>query len=187
MNRSYRDPSSNMSNPEAPPRHWLESAQSAHDRDGFWRREAVCGLVLVHCALCIASHVCRLPSCTRTDDSLSPANRSIPPLERALRRPNGLLAAGRDLSVGTLAEAYGQGIFPWFSDGEPILWWSPDPRMVLFPAELHVPKSLARRMKKDDYRVTRRHRVRSRSSAAARRRAPITGGPGSRAEMIARL
>ena len=55
----------------------------------------------------------------------------FPPLERALRRPNGLLAAGRDLSVGTLAEAYGQGIFPWFSDGEPILWWSPDPRMVL--------------------------------------------------------
>jgi leucyl/phenylalanyl-tRNA--protein transferase len=78
----------------------------------------------------------------------------FPPLERALRRPNGLLAAGRDLSVATLADAYRQGIFPWFSDGEPILWWSPDPRMVLFPAELHVPKSLARRMKKDDYRVT---------------------------------
>ena len=78
----------------------------------------------------------------------------FPPLERALRRPNGLLAAGRDLSVATLVEAYTQGIFPWFSDGEPILWWSPDPRMVLFPAELHVPKSLQRRMKKDDYRVS---------------------------------
>ena len=78
----------------------------------------------------------------------------FPPLERALRRPNGLLAAGRDLSVATLVDAYTQGIFPWFSDGEPILWWSPDPRMVLFPAELHVPKSLQRRMKKDDYRVS---------------------------------
>jgi leucyl/phenylalanyl-tRNA---protein transferase len=78
----------------------------------------------------------------------------FPPLERALRRPNGLLAAGRDLSVATLADAYRQGIFPWFSDREPILWWSPDPRMVLFPAELHVPKSLARRMRKADYRVT---------------------------------
>jgi leucyl/phenylalanyl-tRNA---protein transferase len=79
---------------------------------------------------------------------------SFPPLERALRRPNGLLAAGRDLSVATLVDAYTHGIFPWFGEGEPILWWSPDPRMVLFPAELHVPQSLARRMKRDDYRVT---------------------------------
>ena len=79
---------------------------------------------------------------------------AFPPLERALRRPNGLLAAGRDLTVATLVEVYAQGIFPWFGEGEPILWWSPDPRMVLLPAELHVPKSLARRMKKDDYRVS---------------------------------
>lgn len=78
----------------------------------------------------------------------------FPPLQRALRRPNGLLAAGRNLSVETLVEAYAQGIFPWFSEGEPILWWSPDPRMVLFPKELHVAKSLARRMKRDDHRVT---------------------------------
>ncbi len=78
----------------------------------------------------------------------------FPPLNRALRRPNGLLAMGRNLSVGTLIEAYAQGIFPWFSEGDPILWWSPDPRMVLFPQELHVAKSLARRLKKDDFRVT---------------------------------
>ena len=78
----------------------------------------------------------------------------FPPLERALRRPNGLLAVGRNLSVGTLVEAYAQGIFPWFGEGDPILWWSPDPRMVLFPQELHVAKSLARRMKRDDHRVT---------------------------------
>ena len=78
----------------------------------------------------------------------------FPPLERALRRPNGLLAVGRNLSVGTLVEAYAQGIFPWFGEGDPILWWSPDPRMVLFPRELHVAKSLARRMRRDDHRVT---------------------------------
>jgi leucyl/phenylalanyl-tRNA---protein transferase len=78
----------------------------------------------------------------------------FPTLHRALRRPNGLLAMGRNLSVGTLIEAYAQGIFPWFSEGDPILWWSPDPRMVLFPQELHVAKSLARRLKKDDFGVT---------------------------------
>jgi leucyl/phenylalanyl-tRNA--protein transferase len=78
----------------------------------------------------------------------------FPPLERALRRPNGLLAVGRTLSVATLLEAYAQGIFPWFSEGDPILWWSPDPRMVLVPSELHVARSLARRMKKNDHRVT---------------------------------
>jgi leucyl/phenylalanyl-tRNA--protein transferase len=78
----------------------------------------------------------------------------FPPLDRALRRPNGLLAMGRNLSVATLVEAYAQGIFPWFSEGDPILWWSPDPRMVLFPHELHVARSLARRLKKKDYRVT---------------------------------
>ena len=78
----------------------------------------------------------------------------FPPVDRALRRPNGLLAMGRTLSVGTLVEAYTQGVFPWFSEGDPILWWSPDPRMVLFPQELHVAKSLARRLRKGDFRVT---------------------------------
>jgi leucyl/phenylalanyl-tRNA---protein transferase len=78
----------------------------------------------------------------------------FPPLRTALRRPNGLLAAGRDLSVATLLDAYSRGIFPWFSEGQPILWWSPDPRMVLFPEELHVSRSLTRRLNKDDYDVT---------------------------------
>lgn len=78
----------------------------------------------------------------------------FPPLRAARRRPNGLLAAGRDLSVRTLLEAYGQGIFPWFSEGEPILWWSPDPRMVLYPRELHVSRSLARRLRRPGYVVT---------------------------------
>ena len=77
----------------------------------------------------------------------------LPPVERALRRPNGLLAAGGGLSVGRLVEAYSHGCFPWFSEGEPVLWWSPDPRMVLFPNELHVPRSLARRMRRPGFEV----------------------------------
>lgn len=78
----------------------------------------------------------------------------LPPVEGALRRPNGLLAAGGGLSVRRLVDAYSRGCFPWFSEGEPVLWWSPDPRMVLVPAELHVPKSLARRMRRGDVTVT---------------------------------
>ena len=66
----------------------------------------------------------------------------FPPVSRALKSPNGLLCAGADLSPGRLLEAYRHGIFPWFSEGDPILWWSPDPRMVLFPAELKVSRSL---------------------------------------------
>jgi leucyl/phenylalanyl-tRNA---protein transferase len=72
----------------------------------------------------------------------------------ALRRPNGLLAAGGGLSVRRLVEAYGRGCFPWFSEGEPVLWWSPDPRMVLVPGELHVPRSLLRRIRRGDISIT---------------------------------
>lgn len=78
----------------------------------------------------------------------------LPPVETALRRPNGLLAAGGGLSVRRLVDAYAHGCFPWFSDGEPVLWWSPDPRMVLLPHELHVPRSLARRLRRGDFSVT---------------------------------
>jgi leucyl/phenylalanyl-tRNA--protein transferase len=78
----------------------------------------------------------------------------LPPVEQALGRPNGLLAAGGGLSVRRLVEAYSHGCFPWFSQGEPVLWWSPDPRMVLVPAELHVPRSLQRRMRRGDIVVT---------------------------------
>jgi leucyl/phenylalanyl-tRNA--protein transferase len=83
---------------------------------------------------------------------LSPSDR-FPPLEAALAEPNGLLAAGADLSVARLLDAYRLGIFPWFSPGEPILWWSPDPRMVLVPAEFKVSRSLARRLRRRDYEV----------------------------------
>lgn len=78
----------------------------------------------------------------------------FPPLETALSEPNGLLAIGRTLAVPTLLEAYSQGIFPWFSRGEPILWWSPDPRMILAPAELHVSRSLAQRLRRGGFEMT---------------------------------
>ena len=68
----------------------------------------------------------------------------FPPVERALREPNGLLAAGGDLSPERLLDAYARGIFPWFGEDDPLLWWSPDPRMVLFVGELHVSRSLRR-------------------------------------------
>src|SRR3954471_8593089 len=78
----------------------------------------------------------------------------FPPVQRALKHPNGLLAAGGDLTPDRLLAGYRHGIFPWFSEDDPILWWSPDPRMVLFPSEVHVAKSLVRRLKRDDYRVS---------------------------------
>ena len=78
----------------------------------------------------------------------------FPPVERAMSRPNGLLAAGADLSPARLLDAYGRGIFPWFNDGEPPLWWSPDPRMVLFLGEFHVSRSLRRRVRSGVYTVT---------------------------------
>ena len=81
------------------------------------------------------------------------ANDAFPPVVRALREPNGLLAAGANLSVPRLLEAYRHGIFPWFSEDQPILWWSPDPRMVLVPAEVNISRSLAKRLRRRDYEV----------------------------------
>jgi leucyl/phenylalanyl-tRNA--protein transferase len=78
----------------------------------------------------------------------------FPPVERALDEPNGLLAAGGDLSVARLTEAYARGIFPWFSQGDPVLWWCPDPRMVLPTDAVHVSRSLRRRLRRDDYTIT---------------------------------
>lgn len=77
----------------------------------------------------------------------------FPPITCALNEPNGLIAIGGDLSSQRLLEAYQHGIFPWFSQDEPILWWSPDPRMVLFPEDLKISKSLTKRLKKQDYQV----------------------------------
>lgn len=77
----------------------------------------------------------------------------FPPVEQALRNPNGLLCAGADLSPERLLDAYRRGIFPWYSGDEPILWWSPDPRMVLFCDELKVSRSLAKSLRNKGYRV----------------------------------
>lgn len=77
----------------------------------------------------------------------------FPPLESAREEPNGLLAVGGDLSPQRLLAAYRHGIFPWFSAGDPILWWSPDPRMVLFPEELKVSRSLAKALRNRRYEV----------------------------------
>ena len=77
----------------------------------------------------------------------------FPPVHTALRHPNGLLAAGRTLAVPTLLDAYARGIFPWFGEDEPLLWWSPDPRMILVPGELHVSRSLARRLRRGGHTV----------------------------------
>ncbi|OYX29990.1 MAG: leucyl/phenylalanyl-tRNA--protein transferase, partial [Hydrogenophilales bacterium 32-62-9] len=71
----------------------------------------------------------------------------FPPVETALTEPNGLLAQGGSLSPEWLLDAYRHGIFPWFNPGEPILWWSPDPRMVLLPGDIRVTRSLAKRMR----------------------------------------
>ena len=78
---------------------------------------------------------------------------AFPPVETALAEPNGLLIQGGDLSLPLLLDAYRHGIFPWFNPGEPILWWSPDPRMVLVPGDIRVTRSLARRMRNGGFEL----------------------------------
>ncbi len=77
----------------------------------------------------------------------------FPPLSMALKDPNGLIAIGGDLSATRLLEAYQQGIFPWFNEDEPVMWWSPSPRMVLFPDELKISNSLRKTLKKQPFEV----------------------------------
>ena len=84
---------------------------------------------------------------------LGPAD-PFPPVEQALDNPEGLLAAGGSLTTKRLVEAYRCGFFPWFNEGDPILWWSPDPRTILRPSRVHVSHSLKKRLKKGAYFVT---------------------------------
>ncbi len=79
---------------------------------------------------------------------------SFPDITQALTEPNGLLAAGGDLSPDMLLRAYSSGIFPWFEEGQPILWWSPDPRMVLYPEDLRISRSLRKTLNRSLYSVT---------------------------------
>ncbi|PHS71679.1 MAG: leucyl/phenylalanyl-tRNA--protein transferase [Cycloclasticus sp.] len=90
-----------------------------------------------------------LPWLNADDDT-----EDFPDLDNALTDPNGLLAAGGSLSPERLLKAYRAGIFPWFEDDQPILWWSPDPRMVLRPAEIHLSKSLQKVLKKAEFNCT---------------------------------
>lgn len=85
---------------------------------------------------------------------LPPAPPLFPDTRRALADPNGLLAAGGSLTVDWLLAAYRRGIFPWFNQGDPILWWSPAPRMVLRPSEVHVSRSLRKSINKRDLRIS---------------------------------
>lgn len=78
----------------------------------------------------------------------------MPPASSALSEPNGLLAAGGSLAPEWILAAYRRGIFPWYEQGQPILWWSPDPRAVLRPGDLHISRSLRRRLRRGEFRIT---------------------------------
>lgn len=79
---------------------------------------------------------------------------NFPPVDEALEEPNGLLCAGGDLSAQTLLDAYSQGIFPWYEDDQPILWWSPDPRMIIEIAEFKPSRSVRKSMRKSGFRFS---------------------------------
>ena len=79
---------------------------------------------------------------------------TFPPIDFALTDPNGLLAIGGDLQPQRLIHAYTQGIFPWFSDGEPLMWWSPDPRAIIDLSHLRINRTLQKIIKKTPYRIT---------------------------------
>ncbi len=81
-------------------------------------------------------------------------HQTFPDVSQALREPDGLLAAGGDLSPERIMAAYRQGIFPWYSEDQPILWWSPDPRTVLFPAHLKISRSLRKTLRKQRFKMT---------------------------------
>ncbi|WP_439134565.1 leucyl/phenylalanyl-tRNA--protein transferase [Pseudomaricurvus sp.] len=85
---------------------------------------------------------------------LEPGSTDFPSTRLALTDPNGLLAVGGDLSPAQLLAAYQRGIFPWFDESQPILWWSPSPRLVLKPSELHISKSMRKLLRKAPFRVT---------------------------------
>ena len=88
---------------------------------------------------------------------LNRASLEFPALNKALREPNGLLAAGGDLSSARLLAAYRHGCFPWYQDGQPLLWWSPNPRTVLQPDNLHISRSLRKVLRSDQFSVTFDH------------------------------
>lgn len=109
----------------------------------------------------------------------------FPPTSTALADPEGLLAAGADLSPATLIDAYRQGIFPWYGDDQPILWWSPDPRLVLLPEAFHLSRSLRRTLRRGEFAFSLDHAFSEVIRACAN--TPRFGQPGTwlTGEMIA--
>ncbi len=85
---------------------------------------------------------------------LDDASLAFPAIEGALTEPNGLLALGGDLSSARLLSAYSQGIFPWFSEGDPLMWWSPDPRAIIAIEQLRINRTLAKAIRKAPYIIT---------------------------------
>lgn len=81
------------------------------------------------------------------------SGNGFPPSEEALEYPNGLLAVGGNLDIDTLLSAYRRGIFPWYEEPQPILWWTPDPRSVLYPDALHISRSLRKTLRRSDFRL----------------------------------
>ncbi|KAA0016296.1 leucyl/phenylalanyl-tRNA--protein transferase [Salinicola corii] len=106
---------------------------------------------------------------------LPPHLVAFPPVSQALDEPDGLLAAGGGLTPEWLLSAYRQGIFPWYSEGQPILWWSPDPRMVLFPEEIRIRRSLAKRLRNGGFAVTFDHAFERVITTCAETRADAEG------------
>lgn len=107
--------------------------------------------------------------------SAQDAPGNFPELDQALDEPAGLLAAGGDLSTARLLAAYRLSIFPWYSPGQPVLWWAPDPREVLFPAEFHASRSLAKTLRNSGYRSTIDQDFRAVIEACAAPRASSAG------------
>jgi leucyl/phenylalanyl-tRNA--protein transferase len=109
---------------------------------------------------------------------------AFPPLSHALTEPNGLIAIGDRLTVERLLDAYSQGIFPWYSEGEPILWWSPNPRMVLFPNELKIARSLSKVIDKSLFEIRINSAFRQVITACSQTARPQQSGTWISPEMI---
>ena len=113
---------------------------------------------------------------TKTITWLAPGDREwFPPLDQALEEPEGLLAAGGDLAPARLLAAYRRGIFPWYSAGQPVLWWSPDPREILLPASFKCSRSLAKSMRNRGFEITLDRDFAAVVAACAGRRDHSTG------------
>ncbi|MGH8497128.1 MAG: leucyl/phenylalanyl-tRNA--protein transferase [Gammaproteobacteria bacterium] len=104
--------------------------------------------------------------------SAGTAPDSFPDANAALREPDGLLAAGGDLTPERLLAAYRKGIFPWYEEGQPILWWSPDPRTVLYVDDMHVSRSLRRTLRRRTFEMTIDRAFAGVMSGCARRESP---------------